>query len=313
MHKVIVRKDMLNASLDLGGQPIDLADYATTGLVMITIGPKGHGKTNVGLLVAEQLSSQGWVSVLIDPEHELESLYGLAVGSPNELADRLKKRDKKIVVVSAPTPDDFIPYGEVILKSSDRYRKPIFVMVDEGQLFSSSRKKDLQDANKIINDMVGRGRKRALDLFITAHRMSGSLDRMVFSNKDITLFGRQDDPAAWSMLSAQFRHTGISFGDLNELQPGEFMMVSRRGHERVRMPMAEALKSRALKSRVVPKNLPSNYRDWVTAVAAIPDKQLVALNTDVTRFLSKIAGLTADEYQAGLRALNDELEARSGQ
>jgi hypothetical protein len=65
---VIQRTEMFGATLALGGAPIDLSDYATTGLLAVAVGPRGNGKTNAGLLMAEQLSAQGWVSVLIDPE-----------------------------------------------------------------------------------------------------------------------------------------------------------------------------------------------------------------------------------------------------
>ena len=65
---VIQRRELLAATLDLGGGPIDLSPYATTGLRVVTIGPSGSGKTNCGLLIGEQLAAQGWVSVLIDPE-----------------------------------------------------------------------------------------------------------------------------------------------------------------------------------------------------------------------------------------------------
>ena len=64
-HAVIQRDEMLTAQLDLGGAPIDLAEYATTGLLAVAVGPRGMGKTNAGLLMAEQLAAQGWVSVLI--------------------------------------------------------------------------------------------------------------------------------------------------------------------------------------------------------------------------------------------------------
>src|SRR3546814_5490306 len=41
----------------------------------------------------------------IDPEEELESLYGAAVESPEALAGILERRDQKIVVVSATDVD----------------------------------------------------------------------------------------------------------------------------------------------------------------------------------------------------------------
>jgi ABC-type cobalamin transport system ATPase subunit len=71
---VINRQEMLTATLNLGGAPISLADYATTGLAAVAVGPRGCGKTNACLLMAEQLSEQGWVAVLIDPESELDAL-----------------------------------------------------------------------------------------------------------------------------------------------------------------------------------------------------------------------------------------------
>ena len=58
-HAVIQRDEMLTAQLDLGGAPIDLAEYATTGLLAVAVGPRGMGKTNAGLLMAEQLAAQG--------------------------------------------------------------------------------------------------------------------------------------------------------------------------------------------------------------------------------------------------------------
>src|SRR3546814_16182207 len=72
----------------------------------------------------------------IDPEEELESLYGAAVESPEALAGILERRDQKIVVVSATDVNAFVPYGEAILEAADLYRKQIFLMIDEGQLFS---------------------------------------------------------------------------------------------------------------------------------------------------------------------------------
>ena len=64
-HTVIRRTEMVGASLNLGGQPLDLTEYSTTGLMALAVGPRGFGKTNSGLLMAEQLSEQGWVSILI--------------------------------------------------------------------------------------------------------------------------------------------------------------------------------------------------------------------------------------------------------
>lgn len=81
-HAVIRRDELLNATLQLGGTTLSLADYATTGVRAIAIGPSGSGKTSLGLLMAEQLSEQGWVAVLVDPEGEIASLYGDPVESP---------------------------------------------------------------------------------------------------------------------------------------------------------------------------------------------------------------------------------------
>ncbi len=64
-HAVVRREELLNAKLDLGGDPIDLDDYATTGLRAVVIGPSGSGKTNAGLVVAEQLTAQGWVAIAV--------------------------------------------------------------------------------------------------------------------------------------------------------------------------------------------------------------------------------------------------------
>jgi hypothetical protein len=95
-RNVIRRDEMLGATLELGGTSIALEGYATTGLLAVAVGPRGNGKTNAGLLMAEQLSAQGWVSVLIDPENELESLYGDAVADPEVLGSALAKRGKSI-------------------------------------------------------------------------------------------------------------------------------------------------------------------------------------------------------------------------
>ncbi len=128
----VVRKrtEMLSASLDFGGEPIDLADYATTGLVSVAVAPRGLGKTNVGLVMAEQLAPQGWVSVLVDPEDELAALYGQPVADPEDLRRRLIERNENIIVVSAHDAAEFVPYGQVIFEVADEHRKPIFVAID---------------------------------------------------------------------------------------------------------------------------------------------------------------------------------------
>jgi hypothetical protein len=118
-RNVIRRAEMQGARLELGGTPIALDEYATSGLLAVAIGPRGNGKTNAGLLMAEQLSAQGWVSVLIDPENELESLYGDAVADPDALRRALTKRDQPILVVNATDAEQFVPYGRAILEIAD--------------------------------------------------------------------------------------------------------------------------------------------------------------------------------------------------
>jgi hypothetical protein len=313
-HGVIRRDEMLRATLELGGKPLSLAEYATTGLLAMAVGPRGNGKTNAGLLMAEQLSEQGWVSVLIDPEGELESLYGDAVESPEALLEKLTTRADKIIVVRAQDASEFIPYGEAILEAADDFRNPVFVVIDEGQLFSATRKRqgDLGAAVDIINDFAGRGRKRALDLFITALRFSGTLHRSLFSNKNLTLVGCQEDPTAWSALAPQFRSSGIEFDDLNALAPGEFFCLSRRGIEKIKMPMCQAL-SRVAAPRALPakRTLPTTFRQWDRAMQAIPSERLERLSEPVSNLLGAIAGLDSAAMLAGASALQDELDSRS--
>jgi hypothetical protein len=304
---------MMTASLDLGGDPIDLADYATTGIMAVAVGPRGNGKTNAGLLMAEQLSEQGWVSVLIDPELELESLYGKAVASPEELARKLATREDRILVVCARDATEFVGYGNAILEASDAHRKPIFVMIDEGQLFSATRKRngDVGAASDIVNEFVGRGRKRALDVFITALRYTGTLHRSIFSNKNLSLIGCQEDPTAWSALAPQFKASRIEFSDLNSLAPGEFFCFSRRGVEKVKMPMAGALREVAPKARAARRALPANFTQWDRAMREITTPRLAALTDPGTvSLLAAVAGLSAQQLSAGTNALQDELASR---
>jgi hypothetical protein len=270
------------------------------------------GKTNAGLLMAEQLAAQGWVSVLIDPEDELESLYGAAVSSPEKLEVLLRDRSKPIVVVKAHDAGEFIPYGEAILAATDEHRKPVFVMIDEGQLLSAPRKRqqDVGAASDIINEFAGRGRKRALDLFITALRFSGSLHRSLFANKNLTLIGCQEDPTAWSALAPQFRASKLEFKDLNALAPGEFFCLSRRGVDKVRMPMSTALGKVAPKASATRKTLPTTFAQWDRAMRAIPTERLRALDAQVVSLLGGIAGLSGQQFLAGAAALADELEGR---
>lgn len=312
-HAVTRRDEMLAARLDLGGAPIDLAEYATTGLLAVAVGPRGMGKTNAGLLMAEQLAAQGWVSVLIDPESEMATLYGAAARDADHLGRLLASREQSVVVVSARDATEFLPYGRAILESAERIRKPLFIVVDEGQLFSATkkRKEDVGEAAEIINEFAGRGRKRALDLFITALRYTGTLHRSIFSNKNLTLIGCQEDQStAWAALAPQFRASRIEFNDLNALAPGEFFCFSRRGVEKVRMPMAEALRRVAPKAVAARRTLPATFSQWDRAMREIPTSRLRALSDPLVSLLGAIAGLSSQQMMAGASALQDELEAR---
>jgi hypothetical protein len=314
MKRSVIRRDeMLGARLELGGRPIPLDEYATTGLLAVAVGPRGNGKTNAALLIAEQLSAQGWVSVLIDPESELESLYGDAVRDPDALVVALETRQQPILVVNACDAGEFIPYGRAILDAAKKHRRPIFVAIDEGQLFSASRKRSdgIGEATDIINEFAERGRKRALDLFITALRFTGTLQRTLFANRNLTLIGCQEDPTAWSALAPQFRASRIEFADLHALAPGEFMCLSRHGIEKVRMPLAAALRAVAPKAKPVAKTLPATFNAWTRAMSAIPTNRLQALTDDVVALLGAVAELSPQQMLAGRTALLDELETRS--
>lgn len=309
---VFRRQEFIDASLNFGLVRIDLADYATTGLRIVAVGPSGIGKTNAGLLVAEQLAAQGWVCVMVDPEGEIEALYGKAVADERELGRLLSARDVPFIVVGARNAGEFLPYGATILSAADELRKPIFLMIDEGQMFSAARrrKNDIGAASDLLNDCVERGRKRSLDLFITATRFSGSLNRSVFGSKNLTLIGCQEDSTTWSALAAQFRGTGIGFSELAALAPGEFFCRSRRGMEKIIMPMAKAMAGVAPKARRSQSALPASFSQWDRAMRSIPAERLRALTPPVTGLLAAIAGLTNQQLMAGRRALQDELESR---
>lgn len=311
-HGVISRLEMQSAMLDFGGDPIDLADYQTTGILAVGMGPRGQGKTNAGLVMAEQLSEQGWVSVLLDPEGEMESLYGEAVASPEDLYERLELRDQRIVVVSVQSVEDFVPYGEVILQAADDFRKPTFVFIDEGQLFSSGRKSKgaIGEASEIINDFAERGRKRALDMYITVHKFNGSIHRSLFVNKNLTLVGRMEDSVGWSSMAQQFRASRIQFSDVNALMPHEFICFSRRGVEKVSMPMAKALAKVAPPVKIMKQALPATFSQWDAAMREIPTERLQALNDDIVTFLAGVTGLPAQKVISGHQAMADELELR---
>jgi hypothetical protein len=312
---VIQRTELVGAALDFGRVAIDLTEYATTGLRVVTVGPSGIGKTNAGLLMAEQLAQQGWVSVLIDPEGEIASMYdaSAAVDDVDALRDRLEKRDEPFIVVSANDASEFIPYGRAILEAADTHRKPIFLMIDEGQVFSAPKKRkgDIGEAADIVNEFATRGRKRALDLFLTATRFTGSLHRSIFANKNLSLIGCQEDPTAWASLAPQFRSSKIEFNDLAALGPGEFFCFSRRGVEKVRMPMAEALERVAPKATAVRPKLPSTFSQWDRAMRELPTARLHSLTAPVVSLLGSVCGLSSQQMLSGTRALQDELEGRA--
>lgn len=312
MSGVIQRTELVDAVLDFGSVAVDLSDYATTGLRIVTVGPSGIGKTNAGLLIAEQLADQGWVSVMVDPEGEIASMYGKAVRDEKELAERLERRDRKFVVVAAGDASEFIPYGRAILEAADAHRKPIFLMIDEGQVFSAPKKRkgDVGEASDLVNQFAERGRKRALDLFLTATRFTSSLHRSIFSNKNLSFIGRQEDPTAWAGLAPQFRGSRIEFNDLAALEPGEFFCFSRAGVERIRMPMAQELKRVAPKAKSSKPKLPSTFSQWDRAMREIPTPRLKALTSPVCTLLGTVAGLTPQQMLSGRRAMQDELEGR---
>ncbi len=146
---------------------------------------------------------------------------------------------------------------------------------------------------------------------VSAHRFSGSLHRSVFTSKNLTFIGRQEDPTAWSALAPQFRGSRIGFSDLTALAPGEFFCFSRRGVEKVAMPMAEALARVALRATVVRPALPTTFSQWDRALREIATERLRALTPPVVSLLGAIAGLSPQQLAAGGRARRDELEVRA--
>jgi hypothetical protein len=208
--------------------------------------------------------------------------------------------------------DDFLHYGRLVQTVVDEERKPVFLMVDEAQMVSASRKRkeSIGDASDLMNDFMERGRKRSLDVFVTAHRFSGTLHRSVFANKNLTLIGRQEDPTAWSALAPQFKGSAIGYPELAALAPGEFFCFSRRGVEKVQMPMAEALAAVAPKAKTVRQALPATFSQWDRAMREISTERLKALDGPVCGVLGAIVGLTPAQLLAGHRARRDELEAR---
>jgi len=310
---VFHRQEFLTATLDLGTTSLSLADYLTTGLRAMAIAPPGAGKTNVACLMAEALSAQGWVSVLLDPEGELEALYGDAVRDLDKLKNCIRGRHHPILVAKVRHADEFVLYGKAIMDVVDQERKPVFLVIDEAQIFSASRKRKeaIGEASDLVNDFAQRGRKRRLDLFVTAHRFSGTLHRAVFASKNFTFIGRQEDPTTWSALAPQFKGTGIGFGELSALSPGEFFLFSRRGCEKVAVPMAAALALIAPPVTAVRPTVPSTFSAWDRAMREIPTDRLLALSRNACGFLGAIAGLSPQQLAAGSRALGDELETRT--
>lgn len=313
-HAVIRREEMLQAKLMLGSLQVDLADYATTGLRVLAVGPSGTGKTSALLAIAEQLVKQGWVAVVADPEGEIQSLYEDAVvESPDALADHLAKRDMPIMVIPVKDAFAFKPFGEAILASADAIRKPVVVLMDEGDQFSASKKRKdgMGEASDILNDFVGRGRKRGLDMLITALGYTGSLNRKVFEAQTITLIGKLADSAKWSTIANQFRGTNIGYPDLQALGTSEWFCWHSGGVEKIRMQMPAAMEKVAIKARPTRPALPQTFSQWDRAMREIPTERLKALTGPVQQFLSSIVGLTAQQVLSGARALADELEARS--
>jgi hypothetical protein len=309
---VFRREEFITAALNFGSVSIELADYATTGLRIVCVGPSGAGKTNCGLLIAEQLAEQGWVSVLFDREGDIGALYE-PMRDVAKFENYLRGRHSPILVVPVRHTDDFLHYGRIVQQVVDEERKPVFLMVDEAQMVSASRtrKDSIGEASDLMNDFTERGRKRALDLFVTAHRFSGTLHRSIFANKNLTLIGRQEDPTGWSALAPQFKGSKIDFPDLAALAPGEFFCFSRRGTEKVQMPMATALAKVAPKASRVRNVVPATFAEWDRAMRELPIERLQALTEPLTGALGAIVGLSFKQLAGGRRALHEELEARA--
>jgi hypothetical protein len=316
-RKQLNREHYAGAIIEIGATTLQLQDYATTGLRVVTVGPSGVGKTNTGLVFAEQLALQGWVCVVMDPEGEIFDLYedrgGILVTEPKDLEGKLRARTDTFLIVKAQSGDDFVEFGEVIMMVADELRQPIFLLVDEAQMFSVSRgkRKEKGEASDLINDMVERGRKRNLDLFFTAHRFAGTLHRAVFTNKNLCFIGRQEDPTAWQPLAPLFRGTSIGFGELSALAPGEFFCFSRRGIEKIVMPMAEALAANRPPAAKVAPVRPTTFSQWDRAMRKIPTDRLERLTVPAIDLMVSITGLTFEQSAAGYQALSDELKGRA--
>jgi hypothetical protein len=158
--------------------------------------------------------------------------------------------------------------------------------------------------------MLGRGRKRALDVFLSAQRFSGTLSRGVFAHKNLTLVGRQEDPSGWSALAPMFKGSGLGYAETAALNNGEFFCFSRRGVEKVAMPLATALAAVAPKAAAVRPHRPVTFAQWDSAMRAIPTTGLRALTPSIVGLLGAVAGLSAQQLAAGARALADEIVSR---
>ena len=77
------------------------------------------------------------------------------------------------------------------------YRRLGIMLAREGLVMNHKKLRRLYREEKLQVRRRG-GRKRALDLFITALRYTGTLHRSIFSNKNLTLIGCQEDPTAWA-------------------------------------------------------------------------------------------------------------------
>ena len=309
---IACRHEMVGAQLELGNCRIDLSDYATTGLRCVMIGPSGGGKTFASLLVAEQLSEQGWVSVLVDPEGVLAPLYGGAVRDPEHLRSLLAERTQKILVIEAKSADDFVPYGQALIEVVDTQRKPVFLVLDEGQLFSTTgnRVGGEHEASMLIRDYLDRGRKRKLDLCISALRYTASLNRAAFDSRNLTLVAHHGDSRAWAGVAPVVSHAGFSFADVSALQTGQFLVVSRHGVEKATLPMPKAVRGLVPPTKRTRTALPGSFREWDAAVGAIDDKALAQLTPDLVALMSALAGLAAAQARSGADALADEILAR---
>jgi len=176
---------------------------------------------------------------------------------------------------------------------------------------SKKRRNNFGEASDLVNEFVERGRKRGLDLFLTANGFTGTLHRSVFRSKNLTLIGRQEDPTVWSALAPQFKASRIDYNDLSALAPGEFYCFSRRGVDKFQMPMAQALAAVAPKATVAKSALPATFTQWDRAMCAIPTPRLEALTDPIVSLLGTVAGLSSQQMLSGGRALADELEARA--